>query len=85
MENTFQKLNRYRVIETDRLLLRPVTLADAEEMFAYASDEENVRWTFVANQSLEETKNIIASIYLASPLGALGNRTEGGWSIYWYD
>ncbi|MFU2205447.1 GNAT family N-acetyltransferase [Streptococcus pluranimalium] len=72
MENVYQKLDRYRVLETERLLLRPVTLADAEEMYAYASDEENVRWTFAANQSLEETKNIIASIYLAHPLGRWG-------------
>lgn len=72
MESIFQKLDRHRVVETERLLLRPVTLADAKEMFAYASDEENVRWTFPANQSLEETKNIIASIYLASPLGRWG-------------
>ena len=64
MENIYQKLNRYRIIETERLILRPVTLADAEEMFAYASDEENVRWTFTANKTLEETKNIIAAIYL---------------------
>ena len=72
MENIYQKLNRHRIIETERLLLRPVTLADAADMFAYASDEENVRWTFSSNQSLEETKNIIAAIYLASPLGRWG-------------
>lgn len=72
MEKIYQKLDRYRVLETERLLLCPVTLADAKDMFAYASDEENVRWTFAANQSLEETKNIIASIYLASPLGRWG-------------
>lgn len=72
MENVYQKLDKYRVLETERLVLRPVTMADAEEMYAYASDEENVRWTFAANQSLEETKNIIASIYLAHPLGRWG-------------
>ena len=27
-------------IETERLILRPVTLADAEDMYEYASDEE---------------------------------------------
>ena len=72
MKNIYQKLDEFRMIETDRLLLRPVTLDDVEQMFSYASDEETVRWTFAANQSLEETKNIIASIYLASPLGRWG-------------
>lgn len=72
MENVYQKLDKYRVLETEKLVLRPVTLADAEEMYTYASDEENVRWTFAASQSLEETKNIIASIYLAHPLWEAG-------------
>lgn len=72
MENIYQKLDRCRVLETERLILRPVTLADAEDMFEYASDPDNVRWSFMPNQSLDETKNIIASIYLASPLGRWG-------------
>lgn len=72
LENIYQKLDKYRVIKTKRLLLRPVTLADAKEMFLYASDEENVRYSFAVNRSLEETKAIIAAIYLARPLGRWG-------------
>ena len=33
-------------IETECLILRPVTLADAEDMYEYASDEETVRYVF---------------------------------------
>lgn len=72
MENIYVKLAQYPVLETERLILRPVTLEDAEAMFAYASDEENVRYTFERNQSLEETRNNIARFYLASPLGRWG-------------
>lgn len=72
MKNIYQLLAEHQVLETERLLLRPVTLADAEEMFAYACDPDNVRWSFMPNQSLDETKHIIASIYLASPLGRWG-------------
>ena len=72
VKNLYQKLYRCRTIETDRLTLRPVTLEDAEDMFSYASNEDNVRWTFLANQSIEETQNNIASVYLASPLGRWG-------------
>lgn len=72
VENIYRKLLRHRTIETKRLLLRPVTLEDAEEVFSYASDEENVRWTFTANQNIEETKDNIASLYLANPLGRWG-------------
>lgn len=72
MESIFVKFAQYPSIETKRLLLRPVTLDDAEAMFEYASDRENTRYTFPTNQSLEETKNNIAQFYLASPLGRWG-------------
>ena len=70
-------------METERLLLRPVTLDDAEAMFEYASAEKNTRYTFQINQSLEETKNNIAQFYLANPLGRWGPRTKKQWSVYW--
>lgn len=72
MESIFLKLAQYPIVETERLLLRPVTLNDAEAMFEYASDRENTRYTFPTNQSLEETKNNIAQFYLANPLGRWG-------------
>ena len=72
MESIFVKFAQYPSIETERLLLRPVTLDDAEAMFEYASDRENTRYTFPTNQCLEETKNNIAQFYLANPLGRWG-------------
>ena len=60
MESIFLKLAQYPIVETERLVLRPVTLDDAEAMFEYASDRENTHYTFPTNQSLEETKNNIA-------------------------
>ena len=72
MENLYVKLAAYRETETERLRLRPVTLEDAPAMFEYASDETVTRYTFPTNQSLEETRNNIALLYLASPLGRWG-------------
>ena len=46
MESIFLKLAQYPIVETERLLLRPVSLDDAEAMFEYASDRENTRYTF---------------------------------------
>ena len=69
---SFLKLAQYPIVETERLVLRPVTLDDTEAMFEYASDRENTRYTFPTNQSLEETKNNIAQFYLANPLGRWG-------------
>lgn len=64
MESIYLKLVENRVVETKRLLLRPVTLDGAEDMFEYSSDEENIRYTFLPNKDLEETKNIIARLFI---------------------
>ena len=72
MENIYVKLVHHARLETERLILRPVTLDDAPAMFEYASDEENTRYTFETNKSLEETHNNIALFYLANPLGRWG-------------
>mgnify|MGYP000849313687 CR=1 FL=1 len=39
MESLFIKLAKHPIIETERLVLRPVTLDDAEAMFEYASNK----------------------------------------------
>ncbi|EMC60243.1 ribosomal-protein-S5p-alanine acetyltransferase [Streptococcus mutans M230] len=71
-KNIYRKLADHRILETKHLFLRPVTLDDAKDMYEYASDEEVTRYTFAKNESLEETKNKIAAIYLTSPLGHYG-------------
>lgn len=47
MESIFLKLAQYPIVETERLLLRFLTLDDAEAMFECASDKKNRRlsWT----------------------------------------
>lgn len=59
-------------LETERLVLRPVTLADALEMFAYASDEKMARYVFPVHQSLQDTKESIATYFMAAPFGKYG-------------
>ena len=56
-------------IETPRLWLRPVTMADANDLFEYASDEETTEFVFPRHQSLVDTKIAIAMYFLAAPLG----------------
>lgn len=72
-----ERLRQYQILEIERLILRPVTLADAEAMFAYVSDEENTRWNFLNNKTLEETKAAIKNIYLKRPLGLYGIALKG--------
>ena len=69
---TEEELKKNKTMETNRFLLRPVTMADASAMFSYTSDKENTRWDFPANQSIEETKRVIEDVYLGNPLGRYG-------------
>jgi ribosomal-protein-alanine N-acetyltransferase len=47
----------YPILETDRLILRKLTLGDAEAVFAYASDPEVTRYVaWDTHRSLEDSK-----------------------------
>lgn len=61
-----------REIETVRLLLRPITLRDAEDVYEYSSDEETVAFVFPLHQSLEDTRKTIAEYFMKEPLGKYG-------------
>lgn len=76
-KSIYRALVEHTSLETERLLLRPVRMEDASDMYQYASDEETVRWTFERNRTLEETKESLAQIYLASPLGRWGIVKKG--------
>lgn len=56
-------------LETDRLLLRPITLGDTEDIFDYVSDEETMAFIFTPHTSHLQTKEFIANYYLKNPLG----------------
>lgn len=86
MTSIYEKMAQWPCVETKRLILRPVSLADAKEMYLYASDLENTRFVFPTNKSFEETKANIARIYLANPLGKYGiERKETGQFIGTFD
>ena len=67
--NIYVKLAEFRLIETRRLILRPFVLSDAEEMFAYSGNPENLKFVFAPHLSLEETRFAIANNYMKNPLG----------------
>jgi len=62
-------LNCYvRKIETDRLILRPITLDDASDMFEYCSDSETIKYlTFKRHESVEASRDVIAKFFLERP------------------
>ena len=71
MESIYLKLAENRVVETKRLLLRPVTLDDAEDMFEYSSDEENTRYTFYLIKIWKKLK-ILLLVYLLVDRSEIG-------------
>jgi len=59
-----KKLLKMPTIETNRLILRPVNINDAKDMFEYASDKEvtkHLMWKPHVN--LEETRDTIKNIF----------------------
>lgn len=65
-------LAKNQCLSTERLSLRPVTLADAEDMFEYASDEETATFVFPVHYRIEDTQASIASYFIKEPLGKYG-------------
>lgn len=58
-------------LETERLLLRALTLDDAEEMFAYANDPQVARYvTWEAHPDLEHTRSYLRTVEEAYRKGA---------------
>jgi len=65
----YEGLARYNLIETERLLLRPYSMADVDDMYAYASRPENLTFIFPPHLSIEETAQTIAHRFMKEPLG----------------
>lgn len=50
-------------IETERLILRPISMFDAKDMFEYASDPEVSKFlTWEPHKNLEETLNVLSKM-----------------------
>ena len=56
-------------MEGERILLRPISLEDAEDMYEYTSDEETTRFIYEPHKDLEQTKNVIANYFVKEPIG----------------
>ncbi|HFR3747345.1 TPA: GNAT family N-acetyltransferase [Streptococcus suis] len=66
------------MIETPRLLLRPWTVDDAENLFALASHPEiGPRAGWPAHQSLEESRNVIETVFTQPETYALVDNITG--------
>ncbi|AWE07207.1 GNAT family N-acetyltransferase [Lysinibacillus sp. 2017] len=69
MENKNLLMIKHSQLESERVLLRPISLDDAEDMYEYHSDEETTRFIFDQHKDLVQTKNMMANYYLKEPIG----------------
>lgn len=69
MENINVLMAAHREMESERILLRPVSWDDAEDMYEHTSDEETTRFIFEQHQDLNQTKRLIANYFLKEPVG----------------
>lgn len=70
--NLTNLLLRHSHLTTARLLLRPVTLADAPAMLRYASDPRVTEFVFPTQNDLATTEENILQYFLAVPAGKYG-------------
>ena len=56
------------VIETERLILRPIRMEDAQDLFAYACDEEVVKWlSWPKHENVKRSETSIKDHFLTRP------------------
>ena len=78
-----QKQFKIVPIETERLLLRPNTLKDAPDIFAYASDPEVTRYVrFVTHKNIKDTHAFIRRVQASykkgiTPLWGMQSKATG--------
>lgn len=72
MDNLTLFLAVNQLLETERLRLRPVEIADAEDMYEYASSEKNTYFVFPRHTTIDDTRHSIANYFMANPLGKFG-------------
>lgn len=68
----------HKSIQTERLLLRPITISDANDMFEYTSlDDSNKYLSWNAHTDIEQTINFIKEVELKYQT----SKTEYSWGI----
>lgn len=69
MSNFNLLLVKHSQMESERIILRPVSLDDAEDMYEYTSDEETTHFIYEPHKDLEQTKSVIANYFVKEPIG----------------
>ena len=66
--NYKQLLNNNRIFYTERLIIRPYTIKDVDDVFEYANDDETVKYlTWTTHKTKDQTIRVINQFYLNNP------------------
>lgn len=65
-------LAEHNVLETERLILRPMTMADLADYHEYTSDADLLKYDYPAHKSLDESRYSLVVWNLSQPLGRYG-------------
>ncbi|MDN6208214.1 MAG: GNAT family N-acetyltransferase, partial [Lactococcus sp.] len=76
--NIYVQMASFNLIETEQLVLRPFSMSDDKDMFAYASQADNLVYVFPAHKDIAETRLAIALLFMKAPLGkwAIENKSD---------
>lgn len=60
------------IVETERLTLRPMRFSDLNDYHEYTSDDELVKYDYIARKDIEESTESLMIYNLINPLGRYG-------------
>ncbi|NHM33851.1 GNAT family N-acetyltransferase [Neobacillus terrae] len=69
MGNTNFLMFKHSQMEGERIILRPVSLDDVDDMYEYTSDDETTRYIYDQHTDVNQTKKMIANYYMKEPMG----------------
>lgn len=64
--------SKYTTLETDRLVLKPLSLNDLNDYHEYSSDEETLKYDYLPHKTLQESEEGSVTWHLSAPLGKYG-------------
>ncbi|MGF7047564.1 ribosomal-protein-alanine N-acetyltransferase [Paenibacillus sp. DS2015] len=69
MKNKNLSLIMHSRMESDRIILRPCSIDDAEDLYEFTSDEETTRFIYEPYKDVDQAKRVLANYYLEEPIG----------------
>lgn len=69
MKNKNLLLITHSRMESDRIILRPFSIDDAEDLYEFTSDEETTRFIYEPYKDVDQAKRVLANYYLEEPIG----------------